>query len=117
MNLRIDRTTLLHVYLVWDRVPGAVAYWLFKDGVRVSWIGNGDTTTTRFLKPISGSAQFGVMAVHPGVQETVTYPVPEPEPEPEPDRTRLAGPLMPLHAHKVVARAVVSSAQLITPRR
>ena len=87
MNLRISNVTILYVYLEWDKVPQAIGYWLFKDNQRVSWIGNPDQTTTRFLKPLFGSVMYGVMAILPGIRGEVHYPV---------GQAVKADPLMPL---------------------
>ena len=93
MSLRIVRITTLYVYLEWDKVPGAIGYWIFKNNARVSWTGNPDQTTTRFLKPLSGTASYSVLAIMPGPQSSVTYP---PVPNPIPQK---ADPLLPLRGH------------------
>lgn len=87
MNLRIAKVGILYIYLEWDVVPGSAGYWFFKDGKRVSWTANPLQTTTRFLKPLTGSVEYAVMAILPGLVGFVTYPQPQP---------RTADSLMPL---------------------
>lgn len=89
VNLRIAKVTTLYVYLEWDVVPGACGYWIFKNGQRVTWTANPTQVTTRFLKPISGSASFSVMPIFPGELDTVSYPPIVPV-------ARKADPLIPL---------------------
>jgi hypothetical protein len=87
LNVRISNVTMLFVHIEWDQQPGCIGYWIFRDGKRVSWTADPTQTTTRFLKPLMGSAVFGVQAIMPGIQESIVYPQLQP---------KKADPLMPL---------------------